>query len=587
MEQNENAFAAQKKRRKTRRILKACLGVLLAAVLVVAGVGVYRYLKLQNEGDSASVSTVSYTAQRVTTGSVTTTLSASGTLTAKETKTLYAGVSGTVGEVSVKAGDTVEEGDLLLTLTPEEEDALVMELEEAEKSLLSTQRLGNSLYLKSTARGVAKDIKLTAGADVAAIMEEYGYVCLVSTDSLMQTEVATEALSLYETVTLTTEEGDTLKGTVRRYENGVANILIDDIEQPVGTVVTITDEEGNTVGTGTLSLVAYEKVTAVDGLVSTVSISDGSSVGRNSTLATLTDYPTTENYEKQREAYEELLEEYNEAVSVTSPFSGKVLSVSVKAGEDVYSGDTLITIQSDEGYTVTLSLDEEDVLSVSAGQKVELALDAIEGTFEGSIDTLSYVNSGSNNARYQAVVAAENIEQALPGMGVTCTIVLSDSGEGLLVPAEAIQTVDGKTVVYLAPEDAIFGTMYGEADVDLTTLTAVEVEILASDGSYLLISGDIAEGDMVLVKQRTTSAQYEEEDVSNLFGSFPGGNFGGDMGDFSGFGGGDMPSMPGNMGDFGGGNFGGSGNSNNNSNGGNGGSNNRGDRGDRQQGGQP
>lgn len=585
MEQNENAFAAQKKRRKTQRILKACLGALLAVVLLLAGVAVYRYLKLQNEGDSASVSTLTYTAQRVTTGSVTTSLSASGTLSAKETQTLYAGVSGTVEEVNVQTGDTVSQGDVLFTLTPDEDDALVKELEEAESALQSTQRFATSLYLKANTRGVVKDLKLTAGADVAAVMEEYGYVCLVSTDSLMQTEVETEALSLYEAVTLTTEAGKKLTGSVCKYENGVANILIDDISQPVGTVVTVMDGEGNEVGTGTLQLVAYEKITAVDGLVSSMSVSDGSSVSRNTTIATFKNYPTTENYGTALEAYEELLEEYEEAITVTAPFAGKVLSVSAAAGDDLMSGDTLITLQSNEGYMVTLSLDEEDVLSVAAGQKVELELDALEGTYEGEISLLSYVNSGSNNARYQATVAVEDIEQALPGMGVTCTIVLSDSGEGLLVPAEAIQNASGKTVVYLAPEGAAFGTIYGETEIDLTTLTAVEVEILASDGSYLLISGDIAEGDMVLVQQRTTSAQYEEDSAENFFGAFNQGGFGGgDMGDFSGFSGGDMPSMPGNMSDFGG-NFGGGNNSNNNSSG----NSNRGDnnRGNRQQGGQP
>lgn len=575
MEQNENAFAAQKKRRKTRRILKACLGTLLAVVLLLIGVGAYRYLKLQNEGDSGAVSTLTYTAQRVTTGSVTTTLSASGTLSARETQTLYAGVSGTVEDVNVQTGDVVNEGDVLFTLTPDEDDALVQELEEAESTLQSTQRFATSLYLKANTRGVVKDLKLTAGADVAAVMEEYGYVCLVSTDSLMQTEVETEALSLYETVTLTTEAGKKLTGFVCKYENGVANILIDDISQPVGTLVTITDAEGNEVGTGTLQLVAYEKITAVDGLVSSVSVSDGSSVSRNTTIATFKNYPTTENYVNALEAYEELLEEYEEAITVTAPFTGKVLAVSTVSGEEVMSGDSLVTLQSDDGYVVTLSLDEEDVLSVAAGQKVELELDALEGTYEGEISLLSYVNSGSNNARYQATVAVEDIEQALPGMGVTCTIVLSDSGEGLLVPAEAIQTSNGKTVVYLAPEGATFGTVYGETEVDLTTLTAVEVEILASDGSYLLISGDIAQGDMVLVQQRTTSATYEAEDAESLFGAFNqggfgGGNFGGDMGSFD-FGGGNMPSMP---------DMGNSGNSGNNSNNG-GNRSNGGNRGER------
>ena len=189
MEQNENAFAAQKKRRKTRRILKGCIGGLLAVLLLLGGVGVYEYLKQKNEGETASLSTLTYTAQRVTVGSVTTTLSASGTLTPQKTETLYAGVDGTLGELFVQAGDRIEAGDLLLTLTPDEGDALVQELEMAEKNLRSTPRLSNSLYLRSNTKGVVKDLKLTVGADVAALMEEYGYVCLISTDSLMQTEV--------------------------------------------------------------------------------------------------------------------------------------------------------------------------------------------------------------------------------------------------------------------------------------------------------------------------------------------------------------------------------------------------------------
>lgn len=546
MEQKENAFAAQKKRRKTRRIIKACLGILLAVLLLLGGLEAYRFLKIKNAGENADVSTVSYTVQRVTRGSVTTTLSSSGTLTPKETETLYAGADGLAENVFVQAGDRVQAGDVLLTLAPYEDDALIKELEAAEESLRTTPRLSNSLYLRSGAKGVVKDIKMTAGADVAAIMEEYGYVCLISTDSLMQTEVETDILSLYDTVTLTTEAGKTLTGTVRRYEEGVANILIDDITQPVGAVVTVLDADGREAGTGTLALVSYEMVTGVDGLISSVSVSDGSSVGRNSTLAVFKAYPTSETYEQKREEYQDLLEEYEEAVCVTAPFSGKVLAVSAEPDGEVLAGDTLITLQSDEGYTVTLSLDEEDVLTVAAGQKVELSLDALAGTYEGTISSLSYVNSGSNNARYQAVVSAENIEGALPGMGVTCTIVLSDSGEGLLVPAEAVETINGKTVVYLAPENAAFGTVYGEAEVDLTALTAAEVEILASDGSYLLVAGELNEGDMILVKARTTSAEYEAEDTAGFFNAFQqNGGFGGTMG------GGEMPSMP-SMPDMGG-----------------------------------
>lgn len=430
-----------------------------------------------------------------------------------------------------------------MALEPEEEGELVTLLEENKQSLAKTQRLSNQLYLRNGASGTVKDLKLEAGSDAAAVMEQYGYVCLLSTDDLMQLDVQAEALSLYDTVRVETEAG-TVQGVVRQVCNGTANILIDDISLPVGAQAQVYDGQGTLVGAGTLALVNYQQVTAVDGVVASLSVRDGSSVGRNSIIATFTDYPTSSAYAQLLEERQELLEEYEEAFSIRAEAAGRVLELSAEPG------DTLGTLMTDGGYTVSLSLDEEDILSVTPGMEVSIEPDAVEGSYTGSIKTLSYVNTGSGSARYKAVVEVPAIEGVLPGMSVECTVVISDSGEGLLVPVEAIQRINGKDGVYLAPEGSAFGSSFGAEELDLSALEWVEVQIAASDDSQVLVTGELEEGQKILTKQVTTSSTYTPSETQDLFNSFqmPGG--GGSMPDMGGFGG-NMPGSFGGSGDSG------------------------------------
>ena len=125
------------------------------------------------------------------------------------------------------------------------------------------------------------------------------------------------------------------------------------------------DGQGTLVGVGTLALVNYQQVTAVDGVVASLSVRDGSSVGRNSIIATFTDYPTSSAYAQLLEERQELLEEYEEAFSIRAEAAGRVLELSAEPGDTIKAGDTLGTLMTDGGYTVSLPLDEEDILSVT------------------------------------------------------------------------------------------------------------------------------------------------------------------------------------------------------------------------------
>ena len=76
-----------------------------------------------------------------------------------------------------------------------------------------------------------------------------------------------------------------------------------------------------------------------------------------------------------------------------------------------------------------------------------------------------------------------------------------------------------------------------------------------SDGSYIMIeSGDLDEGDLIVVITRTSTQTGSDSSGSSGMGSMPG--FSGEMPDF----GGEMPDFGGEMPDFSGGSFPGFGN---------------------------
>ncbi len=104
----EPVKAKRPKRRK--RILRRILVTLLILALL-AGAGYYAFLSLKQEY------TVTYTGYTASIGSISNSLSFSGSLNLIDNQTYTAGDEGTVRTVYVKAGDNVKEGDKLMRLS--------------------------------------------------------------------------------------------------------------------------------------------------------------------------------------------------------------------------------------------------------------------------------------------------------------------------------------------------------------------------------------------------------------------------------------------------------------------------------------
>ena len=154
--------------------------------------------------------------------------------------------------------------------------------------------------------------------------------------------------------------------------------------------------------------------------------------------------------------------------------------------------ETLIaTVVNLETMSVTLSVDELDIVNINKTQEVSVTLDAIKGkSFKGkivSIDT-DGTKSGTGNSKYSVKIELERTDEMLTNMTASVRANIS-TAEVLSVPAEALIEKDNKTYCY---------TSY---DKENDTLTGeIEVKTGISDGKNVEIVSGLNEGDQIWYK---------------------------------------------------------------------------------------
>ena len=241
-----------------------------------------------------------------------------------------------------------------------------------------------------------------------------------------------------------------------------------------------------------------------------------------------------------------LTDEDGATTQMTAEYDGVMLEVLAEVGDEMTSGTEVAVLMSKDGFELSISVDELDIATVASGQEVTVSVDALSAEYIGTVSAISYNGtvSGSTTS-YQLTAQIDYAEGLYPAMNADAEIVTESSGEGLLVPVDAVQTSGDDSYVYLAPDGAESGTEYDEDELTLSELTKVTVETGMSDGSYILIESDqLAEGDLILLTKVTSTLTGSETEEEN-------GGFGGGM--RGGFGGGEMPEGmeggfdPGNM----------------------------------------
>lgn len=494
----------------------------IAAGLIVAAVTAGGIAYGINGSKAQEEVTTTYKVQAVDSGTIQTNVSGSGKLISGTTTTVTMAGAGTMLTVNKGVGDTVEAGETIATIKSSEVSealsSLYSQLTTLNSTISSTSKTASSRYVVSGASGKVKSVQVESGSDVASVMAQKGYLCLISTDGKMKVILSDTDLKKNEEVTVTIGE-NTETGTVTKVLDGKAAVEIATNKYEVGAEAVVSREDGTELGSGSLELNSYVKVTGTEGNITSVIKGENATVYGGTSIFKLDTYPESDTYTaliKQREELEQQIRDLERQLSVSVDYSGIITALNASAGDSLSADQTVAVIGSTDGYTLSLTVDESDISTLKVGQKAQITLDALSGTFEGEVIDVSYEGTtDSAVTSYGVTVKTGKIEGAIPGMSASCVITTSTSENTLVVPVEAVKSERGESYVYLARAEDKAGDEIDGTTINTDNLTKVIVETGMSDGINIGITGNLKDGDLVLVPAVTSTNTGENSQSSD------------------------------------------------------------------------
>lgn len=222
--------------------------------------------------------------------------------------------------------------------------------------------------------------------------------------------------------------------------------------------------------------------------------------------------------ENQVEGLQNTLDDAKAALSdcyVRAPFDGVVAELNYKKGESVSNGSTVATVITAQGIT-EIPFNEVDIAKIEIGQKAVLTFDAIDGlTLAGQVaqvDVLGTVTQGVVNYNVKIAFDTQN-SQIKPGMSVSASVITDAKQDALFVPNSAVKQ-QGNTSYVLVMSN-------GQPEQK-----AVQIGI-SNDTSTEIISG-LEEGEEVVtqtITSNTSSSATQTNSNIRIPGVTGGGGF--------------------------------------------------------------
>ena len=387
-----------KKRKRRRIIIMVVSIVLVLAIIAVTGVG-FLQRRVREQFASNRGEVLSY---EVTTGSISTVVSGSGSLTDVDLNSITVPEGVEITEVKVKTNQAIAKGDILATVDMASVISamadLQVQIEDLDEQLSDAEDDAASTTIYAGVTGRVKAIFGEAGASVADVMYEHGALALISLDGYMAVDIETDALTVGDGVTVKLSDEEEITGTVESVVGGKATILVTDNGPEYDEAVTVLNDEDTVLGTGNLYIHSALKVTGYAGTIAAVKADVNDKVSDTTKLFTLEDTSYSANYNsllRQRAELEETLLEL-----LTIQRDGAVLAA---ADGSVYSVDysddaaaAVVTLSTDEKMSVTISVDESDILSLELGQTVTVSVPSVsEDSFAGTLTEINRTSSSS------------------------------------------------------------------------------------------------------------------------------------------------------------------------------------------------
>lgn len=176
-----------------------------------------------------------------------------------------------------------------------------------------------------------------------------------------------------------------------------------------------------------------------------------------------------------------------DAQEITAKVGGTIASVNVTAGDTASADNPLATInQTDRGFTVKISITNEQAKKVKVGDTAELV--NYWGDATATLETIG--NDPQNPQKNRLLTFRLTGSDIQPDSNITLAIGQKSASYDAIVPTSAIRTDNnGSFVLAIVSKSTPLSTRY--------TATRVDVQVLASDDKSSAVSG-IGSGEFVI-----------------------------------------------------------------------------------------
>ena len=506
---------APKGKKNPKKVKRLIIGGAAAIVLVVGGVVLYRFLTKQNDTNSEIQS------QPVEIGSIQSTVSGSGTATAKESAAITLTAGGTVREVYVTSGDTVTAGQPLYTIFSQDAqdlvDAAKENLDKLNKDMADLQDEAANLTVRAPFAGKLQDVQtfesdqdVSKGATVATLVNDkklklslyfsYAYENEIKVGQSVEVSIPavmrtfTGSVEKINKVSYVSPEGAVHFEAVIAFDNpGTLTAGMD-----ASAVLTTKDgtqiypyQNGKTefYETRTITAKASGPVSGKGNLLNYANVSAGEALLYlgSSTI----DSDIRAKQEEISNAQDKLAEAQKglDNFNAVSPIDGTVTSCTLVEGVDVKSGDTVITISNTSVMVVEITVDDKNISFVQPGMSVNLT-DWNNNTYMGTVTSINMAKATSQNGmtNYPVTLTVDNYDGSLiSGMWLDYSFVASQSDNCMMVPMQSVKYVsdangDTYSVVFIQADSKPDNTV--ELDIPETQPGEMPSYPTEADGFY-------------------------------------------------------------------------------------------------------
>lgn len=175
--------------------------------------------------------------------------------------------------------------------------------------------------------------------------------------------------------------------------------------------------------------------------------------------------------------------------------SGVISSVSITAGDNLYSNSDLITVNDYDKVTAAVDVSEDDIDYAKVGAAAKVNIDAFPDTvFDASVTDVgdaSYDSSTGTTSYEVTVTLSGDLSELYSGMTAEVTFITKDTENVLYIPNRAVTREDGKSYVKLKKTNG--------------SIITQEVTTGFSDGTNVEVKDGLSEGDTVVIESKVDS----------------------------------------------------------------------------------